>query len=374
VTSSSHNRRAFLLALAPLAACNTRNAAGFSGYAFVANQDSRAIAAVDLKTFTVRKEIPIEGAPTALVSHPRGVYVLTPQTGTVHEIDPASLTVTRTTQVAPTALSMRLAADENSLWILSRDARALIQLSLDSLRPAARVKLPAVPYDFDLSSESAAISFPSEGAFALATLHQARVDHLVQTGRKSQLIRFYDRGRMLVCGNGADRTLTIFNPVRARAVVDLPLAVEPENFHFKADEGQLFVTGKGMDAVVVVQPYQGIVYETRFAGSSPGAMALSQEYLFVANQASGNLTVMDIVTGKIAATVAVGAEPRSIAVTPDNQYALAVNSRSGDMAVIRVDAFSSASFSSKRNTAPTALLFTLIPVGSKPVAVAIRCA
>jgi len=127
-----------------------------------------------------------------------------------------------------------------------------------------------------------------------------------------------------------------------------------------------------MDAVVVVQPYQGIVYETRFAGSSPGAMALSREYLFVANQGSGNLTVMDIVTGKIAATVAVGAEPRSIAVTPDNEYAMAVNSRSGDMAVIRVDAFSGASFSSKRNTAPTALLFTLIPVGAKPVAVAIR--
>jgi YVTN family beta-propeller protein len=368
------DRRAFLLALAPLLACDTRRAAGFSGYAFVANEEGRTIAAVDLSTFTVRKEIPIEGNPSALISYPRAIYALTPQTGTVHEIDPASLTVTRKTQVAPTALSMRLAADGQSLWILSRDSRALVQLSLDTLRTATRIKLPAVPGDFDLSSESAAISFPAEAAFAIAALRQGRIERVVPTGRKSQLIRFYDRGRMLVCGDGADRTVSIFEVARARAVVDLPLSIEPQNFCFKPDEGQLFVTGKGMDAVVVVQPYQSIVYETRFAGSSPGAMALSREYLFVANQGSGNLTVMDIVTGKIAATVAVGAEPRSIAVTPDNQYAMAVNSRSGDMAVIRVDAFSSASFSSKLKTAPTALLFTLIPVGSKPVAVAIRSA
>ena len=255
--TSSIDRRAFLLALAPLA-CNTRKAAGFSGYAFVANEEGRTVAAVDLETFSVRKEIPIEGAPSALISHSRGVYALTPLTGTVHEIDPVSLTVRRKTQVAPTALSMRLAVDGQSLWILSRDSRALVQLTLDG-RTGARIRLPAVPQDFDLSSEAAAISFPAEGALAIAGLRQGRVERMVPSGRKSQLIRFYDRGRMLLCGNGADRTVTIFNAARSRVVVDLPLAIEPENLYFKPDEGQLFVTGKGMDAVVVVQPYQGIV-------------------------------------------------------------------------------------------------------------------
>ena len=67
-----------------------------------------------------------------------------------------------------------------------------------------------------------------------------------------------------------------------------------------------------------------------------GAMEVSssRDYLFVANTAAGSVTVMDIITGKVAAVVAVGAEPRHVAVTPDNRYAIVLNSRSGDVAVI----------------------------------------
>jgi len=37
--------------------------------------------------------------------------------------------------VAASAVSMRLAADGHSLWILSREARALIQVDLDRFQP-----------------------------------------------------------------------------------------------------------------------------------------------------------------------------------------------------------------------------------------------
>ena len=75
------NRRAFLLALAPGLSCTRPPAAGF--HVFVANEESRSVAAVDLMTFRVMKEIRIDGAPTAILSHPRrpSVYALTPETG-----------------------------------------------------------------------------------------------------------------------------------------------------------------------------------------------------------------------------------------------------------------------------------------------------
>ncbi len=60
-----------------------------------------------------------------------------------------------------------------------------------------------------------------------------------------------------------------------------------------------------------------------------------------------------------------GAEPGFIAITPDNQYALVLNRRSGDMAVIRI-----AAITAKRTK--SAPLFTMIPVGSKPVGAAVR--
>src|SRR5712671_6787954 len=113
------NRRAFLLALAPTLSCRKQPAIGYN--AFVANEEGRSIAAVDLTTFRVTGQIAIDGAPTAVISHGTrpAVYCLTPQTGTVHEIDPATFAVRRKIRVTPSAISMRLAFDGKSLWTLS---------------------------------------------------------------------------------------------------------------------------------------------------------------------------------------------------------------------------------------------------------------
>src|SRR5689334_18994434 len=134
------NRRVFLMsgACAGLS-CSRPPATGFPGHAFIANEESRSVAVVDLSTFRVAREIRIDGAPTAVVSHPRrpAVYVLTPATGTVHEIDPAAFTVRRKLHAAPSAVSMRLAGD--SLWTLSREGRLLVEIKTDRFDVGARL-------------------------------------------------------------------------------------------------------------------------------------------------------------------------------------------------------------------------------------------
>ena len=71
---------------------------------------------------------------------------------------------------------------------------------------------------------------------------------------------------------------------RARIIVNLPLAVRPDNLCFNRDGGQLFITGEGRDAVVVVFPYYvPQVAETVLAGHAPAAMAASATHLFLAN-------------------------------------------------------------------------------------------
>lgn len=366
-------RRTFVLATASTLACRRPTATGYPGYAFVANEDGRAVAVVDLTKFRVSREIGIEGSPTAILSHGRrpAVYALTPQTGTVHEIDPVSFAVSRKARVAPSAISMRLAADGQSLWILSRDARALIQLPLDHFQTGARIRLPGAPEDFDLSTDWAVVSLPAEGSLAMLDLRRTRVERVVAAGPDARTVRFHAQGRRVLCGNRGNRTLTIYDVASGRIVAHLPVAVAPENFLYKAsDDGEMFITGAGMDALVVVYPYQSEVHETRLVGRSPGAMAVSgsPEYLFVANTESGDVTVMDVTTGKVRANVAVGAEPRYIVVTPDDRFAIALNSRSGDLAVIDIAAFESGR---RARTAPTPLL-TMIPVGAKPVSAAIR--
>jgi len=186
-------------------------------------------------------------------------------------------------------------------------------------------------------------------------------------------VRFH--ADQLIAANLSERMLSIFDVQRRRLIVNLPLAVQPDHLCFKADGGELFVTGAGMDAVVVVEPYYTPqVAKTVLAGHTPGAMAActppdSPGYLLVANPNSGDVSILDINSKNVVAVTPVGTRPSFIAITPDNQYALVLNQVSGDMAVIRMPNVTRAVNEQRRwKKGP---LFMLIPVGSKPVSAAI---
>jgi YVTN family beta-propeller protein len=160
-------------------------------------------------------------------------------------------------------------------------------------------------------------------------------------------------------------------------MVNLPLAVRPDHLCFNSDGGQLFVTGEGGDAVVVVFPYYTpYIAETVLAGHAPAAMAATfsvppavPQYLFVANTKSGDVSILDITARRVIAVAPVGAEPSQIILTPDDQYALVLNQGSGDMAVLRLANITRAASGFLRSRKGP--IFMMIPVGSKPVSAAI---
>jgi|HubBroStandDraft_1064217.scaffolds.fasta_scaffold71924_1 YVTN family beta-propeller protein len=365
----SLTRRGLLAGTVSLAGCRLRKSRGFPGFAFVANAGARTVAAVDLNAFVLAKQIGLDGAPGAVLSNPLwpGVFVLLPESGAVCEIDAAKLAVVRKTRLGNPAIGMRLAADGKSLWVLQ--ARALVRLECSRLRPVEFVPLPGAAVDFDLTGDGrAAVAFGEEGHLALVRLRTGTVEHLIEAGCAPSLVRFQGDGKQVLAGSRADRSLTIFDAASGRVTVRLPLPVEPANCCFNADGGQMFVTGPGMDAVVIVYPYQTEVGETILAGRTPDGMAVSAapQYLFVTNPESGSVTVLDIDTRKLVGAVHVGMEPRRVLITPDNRYALVLNWQSGNMAVIRI-----AAFTQRRHRTDPAPLFTMVPVGAQPVAAAV---
>lgn len=360
-------------------------ATGFSGYAFIANQEGGAIAAVDLGVFAVARHIRVDGAPTAVTAG-RGmrVYALTPENGAVHEIRADNLTFSRKLHVAAKALEMRLAPAGDALYVLCREPRQLVRVDLQTLRVAWALALADDPTGFDVSPDgnTAAISSGAGCSLTFIDLPGRHVYPPVRTTGELGLVRFQpyhgdaaravSDSKQLIAANLSQRMLSIYDVPRRRLMVNLALAVRPEHLCFKSDGGQLFVTGEGMDAVVVVYPYYTPqIGETVLAGHSPGAMAASTNpgYLFVANPKSADVSILDIETSKVLMITPVGAEPSYIAITPDDRYALVLNQTSGDMAVIRIPNVTRAAGEQRRwKKGP---LFTLIPVGSKPVSAAI---
>jgi hypothetical protein len=360
--------RRHLLALPLAAAACSRKPGGYRGYAFIANQEGQGLAAIDLEVMAVARRIPLDGSPSQVLasSPPRAaIYALTPDTGTIHEVQVYKLTAARKSSVASVAVSMALGPGERSMLLLARQPRALISLSLDTLQAEWSIPLPDEPTDFAVKDNFAAIT--SQRGVWLADLSSRSLRGPLGEGEFGTVL-FRKDSKVLMAADLAQRRLSLFDTASSKVITHLPIAVRPDNLCINQDEGQLFVTGEGMDAVVVVQPFQTEVAATVLAGHAPGAMAVSSKLLFVASPQSGNVSILDINSKKVIGVAQVGADPGFIAVTPDdqdNQYALVLNRKSGDVTVLHLRASALA-----RDRNSWAVL-TVIPVGSKPVSGAV---
>jgi len=374
------SRRALLLSSAA-AACSRPKAQRFLGYCFVANRDSRSIGVVDLSRFRTRQQIPLDAAPSQVLARPKTTraYVLAPANGAIYEIEASLLTITRRVRAGNAAVAMRLSRDGNALWVLYRDPASLVEIPFDTMRPGRHIRLAAPPVDFDLSpkTDDACVVTSSARTISVVSLAQASVTRTIHAATEPCIARFRLDGSQLVTGSQADRSLTIYDVPTGKTVVRLPLSIAPREFCFTADGGHLYVTGDGMDAVVSVFPYRTEVWETLLAGHAPGAMAIAESdrppaYLLVANPDADRVTVLDVETGNLVALVQVGREPRQIVITPDNEYALVLNEKSGDMAVIRIFSLGGNQVGGDRvKRYKSAPLFTMIAVGEGPVSAAV---
>jgi DNA-binding beta-propeller fold protein YncE len=352
----------------------------------VANRDSRSVAVVDLTRFRVRRQIPLDAAPSLVLPHPTSakVYVLAPETGAVYEIDAASLAVKRRARAGNAAADMRVSPAGDSLWVLYRDPASLVAVPFSSFQPQRPIPLPAVPDAFDLARDQrghpdahtapllAGVASRTDRALVLVSLSEGAIVGQTAAGVEPSLLRFRSDGQQLIAGSAADRSLSVFDVPSLRTVVRLPLPMAPRHFCFNPDGGQLFVSGDGVDAVAIVYPFRTEVAETMLAGRAPSAMQATEDpaLLMVANPETGSITVLDFDNPgkKLVAVVQVGQEPCDILITPDQQYALVLNGKSGDLAVIRIAALTDPSPARRYKPTP---LFNLIQVGEGPVSAAV---
>jgi YVTN family beta-propeller protein len=101
------------------------------------------------------------------------------------------------------------------------------------------------------------------------------------------------------------------------------------------------------------------------------AKGVSPAYLMLTNPEADAITVLDTDAYTLVASVRVGRGPCRILLTPDGQYALVLNEKSGDVAVVRMLALSTTPNGGYRPFKPApAPIFTLIPVGERPVSAA----
>lgn len=341
-----------------LAGCGRPRDTIFEGYAFVAAAGSSSLAVVDLASFTVRRQIPLPSRPLELASDPerRLLYVL--GEGGVTLVDTARLEVRRTIPAGGPPRRLRL---RSRLYVLEAEAIRIGERG-------APIRMPAPAVDFDVAPEEqwACVSLAS-GEAAIVNLEQRTVTATVRVGSEPAAVAVRYDGRQVFVAARGDRVLAAIDLAAGRLISRLPLNTRPEAMRFKPDGGELFVSGGDSGVVMIVSAYRDEVDQPLLAGTEPRDMAISADnrMLYVANSGANTVSAIDIEQRRTLAAVPVGDGPHKVALTPDGQYALVLSYKSGDMAVIRRRIVEGG----RERIRP---LFTMIPVGSQPVDLAVQ--
>ena len=349
-------RRGLLLSIA-LSACSRPRAPRYQGWLFVGSEAEKGIVVADLAEFKRVITIPLGEAPGRILVCPAGVFAACSGTQTLYRIDPARPKVTAKIGLPGTVAATAVLGQSATAAVLLDRPAALLMVDLSSGKTLTKAPLAAglAPLALAVSPDMVAVAAgrrilrfsPKSGALLGQT----------DVGSAPGPILFRNDGLTILAGLPETREIVTLDAATGGLLNRLPLAIAPRHFCFNPDGGQMFVTGSGLDALVIANPYQNEIDQTISAGHEPGAMVVQaqQNILLVANPS--NVTLLDIDTRRLAATVAVNGPPGEILVTPGGEYALAVSQDSGDVSVIRLATV----LDRKQRTKP---VFTVFPTGA----------
>ena len=358
-------RRTLLLSTV-LAGCSRKLAPRYQGWLFVGSEGVKGIVVADLAEFKRVTTIPLGEAPKEIFVTQAGVFAICADAREVVQIDAGRLKVTRRISLPGHIVSAAQMGQSPILAVLMDRPASLAMLDLPSGKIASKALLPQgdAPSALAVSPNMVAVAAGKRILRFLPTSTSATGE--TDIGTRAGPMLFRNDGKSILAAAADTREIICLDAASGGLLSRLTVALAPRHMCFNPDGGQMFITGSGLDAVVIANPYQNEIDQTVSAGHEPEALAVQaeQNVLLVANTSSGNLTLLDIDTRRLAATVTVGGQPGLILVTPGGEYALAVSRDSGDVSVIRLATV----LDRKQRTKP---VFTVFPTGARPRSAAI---
>src|SRR5262249_31009284 len=150
--------------------------------------------------------------------------------------------------VGAAALAMAMSPDEQSMYVLLREPKALAAVDLDSLKVTWRVLLPEAPAALAVSPDGKNIALSSTASVRMIDVNNRQPSAPMSEGDFGA-VQFVAEGKNLAAANLGDRRLSIYDTASQKLLTHLPVVLRPDRFCLSRDNGQLFITGDGLDAV-----------------------------------------------------------------------------------------------------------------------------
>lgn len=332
----------------------------------MASASERSIAVADLSQFRRITAIPLDHKPGQVIRAGERLFVTCPEARMLVEIDLNHFTVARKLTVPGPVVSAAVTPDGKSVVLITAQPSYVCIADAGSFRIRKQTPLAETPASLDITDTMAVIAGATGNTVSRVSLGTGQLVGRTDLGSRCAVVRFRNDGNSILAGMPDTKQIVTLDVNSGAVVARLPLAFAPSRFSFNGDGGQMFVTGASDDTLAIVNTYQNEVDQTIVAGRTPYGMAVSvpRNLLLVTNPGSGDLTILDIETRRLSASVHIGGNPGEVLLTPDDEYALVIGREAGDVSVVRLQTVLDHSVKTKP-------LFTVFPMGSNPQSAAI---
>jgi len=370
--------------LLALAGCHNHDfpdqPANYREYAYVTNGGSNTVSVFDIVNVRLDREIQVGPNPTGVTANPKRneVYVVNSGSG----------------------------QGNGSISVIDAEKNAVV----------ATIPVHRQPYfvDVDASGDFAYVANSGSNSISVIDLKNRRETNVAGTGEGPGLARISPDGKTLVVTNRKSNSVSLFGvdsgALHIRKVVEgcpgatdavilpdsskafvacssgrqimsialarsgdansqarpdalealLDVGRSPVHLALKPDGGELFVSNFDSNSISEVATSTNDVGGAYLMGSHPvrGLVNADNSLLYESNFSSQEISIYAIDDGKrVGLPIRVGDGPDALAFSAGGNLLLAVDARSSDVAVIRTS---------------TASLFTLLPTGRQPNAIAIK--
>jgi YVTN family beta-propeller protein len=345
-------------------------------YAYVTNGGSDTVTVLDVVNVRVDRELQVGRNPVAVAASPtrNEIYVVNSgvagANGSISVIDAEHNTVAATISVRRQPVSIDLDAAGNLAYVANSGSNSVSVVDLKARREIAQIGAGEEPAAARIAPDGKTLVVANRRGNSVTLIDPAsrRVRAVFEgcPGAAGAVILPDSSKAFIPCSAGhqvmvialAHADAQSAQPDRLEALMDVGRA--PVDLALKPDGGEVFAANSLSDSVSEIYNTTDEVGDTYMIGADPvrGLVSRDNALLYVANLRSQEVTVYSIDDGKrLSPSIHVGDGPAALAFSAAGHLLFVVDSRSGDVAVVRTASQS---------------LFTMLPVGRSPNAIAVK--
>lgn len=200
------------------------------------------------------------------------------------------------------------------------------------------------PYDVRLNKGGSLAFVSCSGADKIIAIDvpAQQVQYAVETGGAPRDLVLFDNDRKLLVANSGSDTVSVVDLTTRKKLYDFPVAVQPYGVAIAENGNTALVTGWASGDLHIVE-LGATSAKTRAVvpvGLLPYTVVApaGQDNAFVAINADDTVVAVNIASGKVVHTIAVGKGPWSLAAALDGKEVLVTNNRSNSLSLLRIDA------------------------------------